>query len=287
VRAVATIGAPSDAGHVANLLGGSLADECQGEDAAVELAGRHFTVRRDFVEDLQQDAVLDAAAGFKGAVLVLHAPLDNVVSIDHAARIFQAARHPKSFVVLDGANHLLTTAADAEYAAATIGTWAGRYLVDESGAVDAPETGAQVLVAETTQGRYLNHVVVGEHRFLADEPISAGGFDAGPNPYDLLASALGACTSMTLRMYAEHKGMEVGRIAVEVSHEKYHPADAAAETENGNAPKRGGKIDRFTRVLRIDGDYDEATRASLLRIADKCPVHRTLHQTSEILTEFE
>ena len=285
VRAVATIAAPSDAGHVANLLGGALTDIERDGAAEVELQGRRFTITRQFVDDLRNGSIVDAAARLRTALLVLHSPIDNAVGVEHAARIYQAARHPKSFVTLDGADHLLSETADAEYAASIIGTWAARYLVDESGAATAPDATAQVVVAETTQGAFLNHVVAGRHRFLTDEPTSVGGFDAGPGPYDFLATALGACTSMTLRMYADRKGLPLDRVTVEVSHDKVHAADATTDTAD-TPPASGGKIDRFTRVLHLEGDLDEEQRASLLRIADRCPVHRTLEQASQIVTEL-
>ena len=285
VGAVATLGAPSDAGHVAKLFEGALDEIAAEGEIDVELHGRCFTIRQQFVDDLRAGAVTEAAAALNGALLVMHSPIDNTVGVEHAAHIFGAARHPKSFVSLDHAEHLLSSTADAEYAASVIGAWAARYLVDESGAAQPPRPSAQVVIAETTQGAFLNHVVTGRHRFLADEPESVGGFDAGPGPYDFLATALGACTSMTLRMYAERKQLPLDKVTVEVSHDKVHATDAATDTADGSMPK-GGKIDRFTRVLHLAGDLDDEQRASLLRIADRCPVHRTLEQASQIVTEL-
>ncbi len=213
----------------------------------------------------------------------MHSPVDNTVSVDHAAAIYQAAKHPKSFVALDGADHLLTRPADAAYAATIIGAWAERYLTDLSGAAAVPDASAQVVVAETTQGPFLNHVVAGRHRFLADEPESVGGFDAGPGPYEFLGAALGACTSMTIRMYADRKQLPLDRVTVEVSHDKVHVDDAADADEAETSKSR---IDRFTRVLHLEGDLDDDQRASLLRIADRCPVHRTLEQSSKIVTDL-
>lgn len=284
VRAVATIGAPSDAGHVADLLGGALVDIERDGDAEVELAGRRFTITRQFVDDLANGSIVDAARQMRAALLVLHSPVDNVVGVEHAAHLYSAARHPKSFVGLDGADHLLSRPDDAEYAASIIGAWAARYLLDESGASAAPPASAQVVVAETNQGAFLNHVVAGRHRFLADEPVSVGGYDAGPGPYDLLAAALGACTSMTIRMYADRKSIPLSRVTVEVSHDKVYADDRAIGAGDAASPA-GAKVDRFTRVLRLEGDLTDAHRESLLRIADRCPVHRTLEQTSRIVTQ--
>jgi putative redox protein len=287
VRAVATIGAPASPDHVTDVFRSSLEEIAATGVAQVELAGRPFTIRQQFVDDLRTHVVTDRVRTMKRALLVMHSPVDNTVSVDHAAEIFQAARHPKSFVSLDGADHLLTDRADARFAADMIGAFAARYIVDESGALDAPRASAAVVVAETTQGPFLNHVVVGRHRLLADEPESVGGFDAGPSPYDLLGAALGACTSMTLRMYADRKGVPLDRVTVEVSHGKVHADDCAECAESELLSGRSGMIDRFERVVTVDGDdLTDAHRAKLLEIADKCPVHRTLESASSIVTRL-
>ena len=284
--AVATLGAPSDTGHVAHLFDGALDEIAAAGEACVELQGRRFTIRQQFVDDLRQGRVTDAAADFDGAVLVMHSPIDNTVSVDHAAAIYQAAKHPKSFVSLDGADHLLSRPVDSEFAARIIGTWAERYLTDRSGAAAAPAASAPVVVAETTQGPFLNHVVAGRHRFLADEPESVGGFDAGPGPYEFLGAALGACTSMTIRMYADRKQMPLDRVRVEVTHDRVHVDDAADTDGADGGTTSTNRIDQFTRVLHLDGELDDDQRASLLRIADRCPVHRTLESSSRIVTEL-
>ncbi len=285
VRAVATIGAPADAEHVTNVFSGSL-ERIEAEGVAeVELAGRSFTIRREFVDDLRNQVVTERVSTMKKALLVLHSPVDNTVGIDSAAEIFLAARHPKNFVSLDGADHLLSSFSDAAFAAAMIGAFADRYIVDESGALDAPKATAPVVVAETSQGAFLNHVVVGRHRLLADEPESIGGFDAGPSPYDFLGAALGACTSMTLRLYADRKKLPLDRVSVEVTHDKVHAADCTECATDEGLAGRTGMIDRFERVLHITGDeLTDADRAKLLEIADKCPVHRTLEASSSIVT---
>jgi uncharacterized OsmC-like protein/alpha/beta superfamily hydrolase len=280
VSAIATIGAPAAASHVTGLLAGASDEIERSGEATVELAGRAFTVRRQFLDDVCSQKVLEQLGSFRGALLVLHSPIDNTVGIEHAAQIYEAARHPKSFVALDGADHLLTDARDAEFAAHVVGAWASRYVEDASGVAPPPAPSAQVVVAETTQGAFLNHVVVGRHRFLADEPESVGGFDAGPSPYDLLAAALGTCTSMTLRMYATRKSIALDRVTVEVTHDKVHAKDADGAGATGDAPR----LDRFRRAIHLEGALGDDDRDRLLAIADRCPVHRTLEQSSLIET---
>ena len=284
-RAVATIGAPADLEHVAMLLGDARQRIDDDGQSIVELAGRTFTIRKQFLDDLHTHALIDRVARLQKPLLVLHSPIDNTVGIENAAQIFEAERHPKSFLSLDGADHLLSRRADATYAARMIATWADRFVLDESGAVAAPTAGPGVIVAETTQGAFLNHVVVGAHRFLADEPLASGGFDAGPSPYDLLAAALGTCTSITLRMYANRKGLPLDRVIVQVEHSKVH-ADDAVEAVDGMDAGRP-MIDRFDRRLRLDGGLSDSERTALLRIADRCPVHRTLSNGSTIVTSLD
>jgi putative redox protein len=281
VEAVATIGAPADIGHVRHLFADHLEEiETTGE-ATVEIGGRRFRVRRALLDDLTDHAIVERAAAMRAALLVLHSPTDEVVSIDHAADLYRAARHPKSFVSIDRADHLLSRRDDATFAAQIIATWAGRYIGHEHPPHPRPAPSAPVVVAETGQGPFLNHVVVGAHQFLADEPLSIGGFDAGPSPYDLLGSALGACTSMTLRMYAQRKGLALDRVTVEVSHAKVH-ADDCIDCAEGAAPL----VDHFERRIRLDGELTDDARAALLRIADRCPVHRTLESGSRITTSL-
>ena len=284
VRAVATIGAPADPAHVRHLFTDKLADiEADGR-AEVSIGGRPFTIAKEFLDDLEANQAEGRELADHQALMVLHSPDDNVVGYDNAERIFEAAAQPKSLVALDGADHLLTDHADAGFAAEMIVHFADRYMVDENPAAHAPAPTAPVVVAETGQGKFLNHVVVGAHQFLADEPESVGGFDAGPTPYDLVAAGLGACTSMTLRMYADRKKMALDRVSVEVTHGRVHADDCAACDDA--TPTPGGQIDHFARTIKIEGDLSEEDRASLLRIADKCPVHRSLEAKSHITTEL-
>lgn len=281
VRAVATINAPADAAHVIGSFDVHLDEIEKNGEAEVMLAGRKFRIRKDFIDDVRGQKLPEKIAAMKRALLVLHAPLDTIVGIDNATAIFVAARHPKSFVALDGADHLLTRRADAEYAGTVIASWASRYL-DGSQPRDAEASSPAegVLVKETGSGGFQQKVTSGAHQMLADEPASAGGGDTGPSPYDLLSAALGACTSMTLRMYATRKGLQLGRISVGISHGKVHAQDCA-ECEG-----REGRIDRFERRITIEGGVPSNLEAKIVEIANKCPVHRTLEASSVVVTQL-
>jgi putative redox protein len=284
-KAVVTIGAPADAAHVLKQLGGSL-DQIRSEgEAEVRLAGRPFRIRRSFVEDAEAQRLEEAIRTLGRALLVMHAPRDETVGIDNASRIFAAARHPKSFVSLDDADHLLSRPQDAAYAAGVIAAWAARYIPAAPAAGADAETAesGRVVVHETGEGKFQNLVVAGRHRLIADEPVAAGGLDTGPNPYDFLSIALGACTAITLRLYAEHKKLPLGSVSVEVSHGK---VAASHCTDCGEvAGGRGGKIDRFERTIRIAGGIaDAALEAKIAEIAGKCPVSRTLEQGAAVVT---
>ena len=279
--AVATLGAPFDPGHVTHNFADAL-ERIEAEGSAeVDLGGRPITIGRDFVEDVSAARLEPAIRDLRRALLVLHAPRDAVVGIDNATRIFVAARHPKSFVTLDDADHLISRSADAEYAAEMIAVWASRYL---DLAPPAPPAGAPEGIVRVSEGDpegFLQDVMAGpQHHLVADEPESHGGTDRGPTPYGLVSAGLGACTSMTIRMYARRKGWPLAHVAVDVTHAKAHAPDA--EPEGGT-----GRIDVFQRRIRLEGDLDAAQRTKLLEIADKCPVHRTLESSVRIETELE
>jgi uncharacterized OsmC-like protein len=276
-RAVVTIAAPSDPGHVAGLLRDRLEEiQAQGE-VEVAIAGRPFRIRREFLDDIAEQRLTAQIARLRKALLIFHSPVDQIVGIDNASRIFAAAKHPKSFISLADADHLLSRRTDAVYVANVLAAWAERYL----DAAPPPEIEAAVpgvVVTETREGRFQQLVKAGKHRSLADEPVSAGGLDSGPSPYDLLLAALGACTAMTLRLYAERKALPLERVSVALAHARIHAADCeTCETEEG-------MLDRIDRTISLDGNLDDDARRRLLEIADKCPVHRTLTSEVEIRT---
>ena len=276
VKAAATIGAPSDAEHVISVFSEDLERIEETGQAEVLLAGRPFKITKQFVDDVRGSNVRDAAAALNLPLLVMHSPLDQTVGIDNATNLFVAAKHPKSFVSLDTADHLLTRREDAEFAADMIAAWANRYLPVHSAAEPADGRSA-VIVEETGNGAYENAVTIGAHHFIADEPVSVGGGGRGPDPYEWVSAGLGACTSMTLRMYANRKQWPLDRVKVTTRHSKDH-ADDCDHCEDGR------KVDIFDREIEIEGDLDEAQRARLLEIADRCPVHRTLHETVLVRT---
>jgi len=277
--AVATIGSPFDPKHVLGLIANSTrAIEREGE-AQVEIAGRAFRIKKQFLDDIRGHRLGEIAARMGKALMLMHSPRDAVVDIDNAAKIFMAAKHPKSFVSLDPADHLLSRREDATYAGHVVAAWAERYLQTRPRDLPAAPPG-KVLVRETREGKFTNQVTVGRHVIRADEPVAAGGLDSGPSPYDLLCAALGACTAMTLRSYADLKGIPLERVSVELKHEKIHATDCA-ECET-----REGRIDRIERLIGLEGTLDPAQRQKLLEIADKCPVHRTLHSEVVIPTRL-
>ena len=280
-KAVVTIAAPSDPAHVKHLFGDKIEDiRAQGE-VEVSLAGRPFRIKREFLDDVAEQNLMAQVTNLHKALLILHSPTDDTVGIDNATHIFVAAKHPKSFVSLARADHLLSGKQDAAYAADVIGAWAERYvdLAAPQPAANAGDAPRNVVVRETRNSKFQNAVTIGPHRLLADEPVAAGGEDTGPGPYDFVLAGLGACTSMTMRMYAERKSLPLERVTVTLSHSKIHAEDCA-ECET-----RVGMLDQFDRVIAMEGALDVEQRKKLMEIADKCPVHRTLTSEIHIVTK--
>ena len=279
IKAVATLGAPFDPGHVTHNFADALPEIAAKGEAEVSLGGRPFRIGQAFVEDVASEALAPSIERLHAALMVLHAPGDAIVGIENASQIFLAAKHPKSFVTLDDADHLITRAEHAEYAADIIATWAKKYLALKPPAppIGAPE--GIVRSSEADPNGYLQDITHGtRHHILADEPRAYGGTNQGLSPYGLLSAGLAACTSMTIRMYARRKGWPLEHVSVDVSHDKVHAQDA--DTASGD------KVDTWKRVIALRGTLDTDQRARLLEIADKCPVHRTLEKSSTVITEL-
>lgn len=279
--AVATIAAPSDPAHVTHLFKDHIEDIRSQGEVEVSLAGRPFRIKREFLDDIAEHELLAQVAKLHKALLVMHSPTDDTVGIENATKLFLAAKHPKSFVSLAGAAHLLDDKRDTTYAADVIAAWAERYIEPAvlTPAVDLPEAPRNVVVRETREGKFQQTVTAGPHRWLADEPVKVGGADSGPGPYDLVLAGLGACTSMTMRMYADRKALPLDRVTVTLMHSKIYAKDCA-ECET-----REGMLDQIDRVIKIEGpSLDDEQRKRLMEIADKCPVHRTLTSEVRIVT---
>jgi uncharacterized OsmC-like protein/alpha-beta hydrolase superfamily lysophospholipase len=277
-RAVVTIAAPSDPAHVVGLFKDHVeAIRAQGE-VEVALAGRPFRIKREFLDDVAENKLNECLTTLHKALLVFHSPTDDTVGIDNATYIFTHAKHPKSFVSLAGADHLLSKRSDAVYVANVIAAWAARYIEEAASMTEEEVETGTVLVRETGQSVYQQEVLSGPHRFLVDEPVKVGGGDTGPGPYDLVLAGLGACTSITLRLYAEHKKLPLSRVSVRLAHNKIHARDCEhCETVEG-------MIDHIDRAITLEGDLTPEQRKRLMEIADKCPVHRTLESEVEIKT---
>jgi putative redox protein len=275
---VVTIAAPSDPAHVTGLFKDQVAAiRAQGE-VEVSLVGRPFRIKREFLDDVAEKKLNECLITLHKALLVFHSPTDDTVGIDNATYIFTHAKHPKSFVSLAGADHLLSKRSDAIYVANVIAAWAARYIdASEAMTEEEVETGT-VLVRETRQSKFQQEVLSGPHRFLADEPAKVGGLDSGPGPYDLVLAGLGACTSMTLRLYADAKQLPLTRVSVRLAHNKIHAKDCE------NCETVEGMIDHIDRAITLEGDLTPEQRKRLMEIADKCPVHRTLESEVEIKT---
>lgn len=278
IKAVATIGAPSDPTHVQHLLRSGLDEIEANGKAVINLSGRDFTIKKQFLDDLETKSLATVAKNLNKALLVLHSPQDTTVGIKNAEEIYHAAKHPKSFVTLDGADHLLMRKEDSIYVGNVIAGWSSRYI-------DIPEepklkSTHQVVVSLGNDEGYTTQMKVGNHYMVADEPESVGGNDFGPSPYELVSAGLSACTAMTIKMYVSRKGWDLKNVEVHTSYDRRHIDDC----ENCEDPT--AKIDTFDREIKLEGDLDEKQIARILQIADKCPVHKTLHTETQVITKL-
>ncbi len=284
VKAVATIGAPSDPKHVQHLFKDQAAEIAEKGEARVQLAGRPFTIKKQFIDDIAQHALQDKIANLRKALLIFHAPLDQTVGIENATWIFQAAKHPKSFISLDTANHLLSEQRDAAYVADVICAWASRYLgaareVAATAEPASPASKNRVTVQELGSGPYTQRITTaGGHVLYGDEPASHGGQDKGPSPTEFMLTSLGTCASITMRLYADRKGWALGRFSVALNISR-RPAPPGSDE---------AKIDVIEKILSVEGEVSEAQRAKLIEIADKCPMHRLFMSRGKLVeTRFE
>lgn len=276
VKAVATIGAPSNPKHVQNLIQSSVDEIKATGKANVSIGGRPFTIKKQFLDDLETKSLPDVAKNLRKALLVMHSPQDTTVGIENAEEIYIAARHPKSFVTLDGADHLLMKKEDSVYVGSVIATWAKRYISIPK--TDTISTTHQAVASLDAEDGFTTQMTVGSHTMMADEPTSFGGNDFGPSPYEFVSAGLSACTAMTVQMYVKRKGWDLQNIEVHTSHTKV----AKPIAENGE--QKEIKVDTFNREIKLKGNLDEKQIQRILQIADKCPVHKTLHSEIQVVT---
>lgn len=277
IKAVVTIGSPANPKHVKKLFESDLETIKREGSAEVSIGGRSFKIGKEFLDDLDNQNLADLLPQMKKAFLFLHSPQDKIVSIENASELYLNARHPKSFISLDGADHLLSEEKESRYVGELISSWSRKYFPIEPTEHDLK--GHQVKVRLFGES-YTSEIKTPFHHLIADEPKEVGGENLGPTPYDLLMASLGACTVMTLKMYAQRKNWKLDEIVVYLDHDKVH------QTDSSEFEKPGSKVNRFTRSLEIKGELTSEIKQRLLEIADKCPVHRTLKEEILIETKF-
>ena len=278
IKAVAVINAPSHPTHVMRLLKESEPEITKNGKAKVNLGGIDFTIKKQFLEDLEHKPLEKIVRNFRKALLILHSPQDKMVSIKNAEEIYKAARHPKSFISLDGVDHLLSQKEDSQYAGRVIAEWASRYV--EIPTDEQITTKSRVAASLDKDDTFTTHLKLGDHNFIADEPTNFGGNNYGPSPYEFLSAGLAACTVMTIQMYARRKKWEVENVSCHINYSKEHAVDCEHCEEDS------AKIDTFTREIKLLGNLSEEQKKKLLEIADKCPVHRTLHTKTQVITKL-
>jgi uncharacterized OsmC-like protein/alpha/beta superfamily hydrolase len=278
IKAVATIGTPSNPKHVQNLLRSNIHEIKANGKAVVDLGGREFTIKKQFLDDLEAQSLPEIAKNLGKALLIIHSPQDTTVEIKNAEEIYMAAKHPKSFVSIDGANHLLLKKEDSLYVGNLIANWTKRYINIPT--TENLKTAHQVIASLNAEDGFSTQMKVGSHYMMADEPTSFGGNDYGPSPYELVSAGLSACTAMTIQMYAKRKNWHVENVEVHTSYDKIHADDC------NNCESTSSKIDTFLREIKLTGNLDSKQLERILKIADKCPVHKTLHNTINVVTKI-
>jgi len=281
-EAVSTIAAPAELKGLLRFIDGPPLEKLEKDDeTTINISGRDFKIKEQFLNDLKQSNMEEAIRALRRPLLIFHSPADRIVSIDQAAKIFTAARHPKSFISLDKADHLLANREDSLYVGSVLAAWASKYLKISERKYIQPELSDNRIIARTGMSGFRTEIIANGHSLVADEPIPAGGTNSGPTPYDLLVSALGACTGMTIRMYADRKKLPLDSITVRLRHEKIHAEDC----QDCEDPR--SKIDFIEREIELKGDLDQPTRQKILQIANRCPVHKTLESGSRIASKLK
>lgn len=278
IKAVAVINSPSDPSHVMHLLKDSEQEITKNGKARVNLGGVDFTIKKQFLDDLENNTLKDVVSDLRKALLILHSPQDNTVGIKNAEKIYIAAHHPKSFVSLDGVDHLLSKKEDSMYVGEVIAGWASRYV--EIPPAKEIKSKSKVAASLGQDEKFTTNLKVGDHYLIADEPKSFGGNNFGPSPYEFLSAGLAACTVMTIQMYARRKNWNVGNVSVHIDYSKEHAIDCQ------ECEKDSSKIDTFKREIKLVGNLTDEQKAKLIQIADKCPVHKTLHSKTQIITKL-
>ncbi|WP_139855701.1 bifunctional alpha/beta hydrolase/OsmC family protein [Aequorivita sinensis] len=278
IKAVAVINSPSDPSHVMHLLKDSEQEITKNGKARVNLGGVDFTIKKQFLDDLENNTLKDVVSDLRKALLILHSPQDNTVGIKNAEKIYIAAHHPKSFVSLDGVDHLLSKKEDSKYVGEVIAGWASRYV--EIPPAKEIKSKSKVAASLGQDEKFTTNLKVGDHYLIADEPKSFGGNNFGPSPYEFLSAGLAACTVMTIQMYARRKNWNVGNVSVPIDYSKEHAIDCQ------ECEKDSSKIDTFKREIKLVGNLTDEQKAKLMQIADKCPVHKTLHSKTQIITKL-
>ncbi len=280
IKAVATVGAPSNPVHVKHLLQSGVEEILATGKAVINLSGRDFTIKKQFLDDLETKSLPETAKTLRKPLLIMHSPQDDTVGIKNAEEIYLSAHHPKSFVSLDGADHLLSRKEDSIYVGNVIAGWAMRYLNLSANDKSTLKTKHQVVASLDAEDGFTTQMKVGNHYMVADEPTPYGGNDFGPSPYELVSAGLSACTVMTIQMYAKRKGWLIDNVAVHTSYSKTHAIDCE------NCEADSAKIDTFHREIRLTGDLDEKQKKRIMQIADKCPVHKTLHNETQVISSL-
>ena len=278
VKAIATIGAPHEAQHVVHNFAADADTINQEGQAEVTLGFRKFVIKKQFIDDVAHSE--SKIGSLKKALLVMHSPMDSTVNIAEAEKIYKDAKHPKSFVSLDNADHLVSNKGDADYIATTIAAWASRYIELPTEERVSKDVHKGHVYVEEKDHKFAQNVYSDSHHWLADEPTTVGGNNSGPDPYEHLLAALGTCTSMTIRMYANRKKWPLENIGINLYHERSYNKDCQQCDE---APQQ---IDYLNREITLEGDLDNEQREKLLEIADKCPVHKTLHEHLVVNTKL-